>query len=608
MNHSLPNEGPVNQSHSGSGDNTAGNRVGRDHNENHGDGHITINQCCHQDSKSDPRQQLMTSLEFTGMNSRSHDIGLAASGTCDWLLGHKTYDRWTSRHHGLLCIKGKPGSGKSTLLRYASVKTPRTDGGNPLTLSFFFHGRGSELQRTPRGLFRSLSHQVLQAIPDALDHGHTWRQWQSAVDAESEEKHLRDVFEKTLEKALETRPVWLFVDALDECDNSYGPDIAKRFRDFLSSLSSCLKPLRICFTIRSNQTLSLSDMDEIRVDVENIKDISTYVNEQLARQQNVAKLITERANGMFLWACIAVRKVREVQEGPEPVTLGKIQDAILELPRELDELYDKLTSNMGEDSLKLFQWITFAMRPLEPSELQWAMLIDADRHDQSMDQYREEATYRATDIGKLSKGLVEVTPDEKVVQFIHQTVKDFFQGTLSRLNETSRSQHVAHNLLYKTCLRYLEMAEIDQSVRLSRNDMMSKFPLLQYATTSWVDHASKIAADRLLTLEWPEPDIIKRWVSVYRVLDKWNRRCPGEGTTVLHIMSRYGMEEELREYLNGGDGISVDSKDSNGWTPLSWAVQNGQASVVALLLSKGAKRDYKYKLEYGGLISKADIN
>ncbi|KAJ4168304.1 hypothetical protein NW754_013638 [Fusarium falciforme] len=343
-------------------------------------------------------------------------------------------------------------------------------------------------------------------------------------------------------------------------------------------------------------------MDEIRVDVENSKDISTYVNEQLARQKIVAEWITERANGMFLWACIAVRKVREVQEGPEPVTLGKIKDAILELPQELDELYDKLTSNMDEDSLKLFQWITFAMRPLEPSELQWAMLIDADRHDQSLDQYREEATYRATDIGKLSKGLVEVTPDEKVVQFIHQTVKDFFQGTLSRLNETSRSQDVAHNLLYKTCLRYLEMAEIDQSARLSRNDMMSKFPLLQYATTSWVDHARKIAADRPLTLEWPEPDIIKRWVSVYWVLDKWNRRCPAEGTTVLHLMSRYEMEEELREYLNGGDGISVDSKDSNGWTPLSWAVQKENASVVALLLSKGAKKDYKYKLE----VSEAD--
>ena len=37
-----------------------------------------------------------------------------------------------------------------------------------LVLSFFFHDRSGELQKSPVGLFRSLLHQVLGRSPDAL--------------------------------------------------------------------------------------------------------------------------------------------------------------------------------------------------------------------------------------------------------------------------------------------------------------------------------------------------------------------------------------------------------------------------------------------------------
>src|SRR5271163_4980097 len=34
--------------------------------------------------------------------------------------------------------------------------------------SFFFHGRGADMQKTPLGLFRSLLHQILDQIPEWL--------------------------------------------------------------------------------------------------------------------------------------------------------------------------------------------------------------------------------------------------------------------------------------------------------------------------------------------------------------------------------------------------------------------------------------------------------
>ena len=39
----------------------------------------------------------------------------------------------------------------------------------------------------------------------------------------------------------------------------------------------------------------------------------------------------------------------------------------------------------------------------------------------------------------------------------------------------------------------------------------------------------------------------------------------------------------------------LDSKDSNGQTPLSWAAKSGHKAVVKLLVEKGAKLEPKSK-------------
>lgn len=70
----------------------------------------------------------------------------------------------------------------------------------------------------------------------------------------------------------------------------------------------------------------------------------------------------------------------------------------------------------------------------------------------------------------LSRGLAEVTLDTKVVQFIHQSVKDFFiQKGLSALDKTAKPDFVvgiAHYRLFRTCIRYLDGR--DRSVSKSR--------------------------------------------------------------------------------------------------------------------------------------------
>src|SRR5437762_2502178 len=102
------------------------------------------------------------------MNLRQYDITGECKGTCAWLLAHPKYRTWLNQFPGLLWIKGKPGAGKSTLIKYALRETEKQQPLDYTVASFFFHGRGTSIQRTALGLFRSLLHQILIKIRPLL--------------------------------------------------------------------------------------------------------------------------------------------------------------------------------------------------------------------------------------------------------------------------------------------------------------------------------------------------------------------------------------------------------------------------------------------------------
>ncbi|RKL08731.1 hypothetical protein BFJ70_g16744 [Fusarium oxysporum] len=552
------------------------------------------------------------------MVSRFHDIDTAAQGTCEWLLRHNIYIRWASCDRGLLWIKGKPGSGKSTLLRYVLdhvMAIPNT-GEGALILSFFFHGRGSELQKAPSGLFRSLLHQLLLQVSEALtDLVATFQQRCESIGKPDKQwqwhpRELPRFFESSLLNVLRTRPVWLFVDALDECGKENAVKLAEDFESMLQRLpSSGLKQSHICFTCRHYPILNLDGVFEVWVEKENWKDISTFVQNKLSlfrvrTSSTIPDLITNRADGLFMWAWLVVNQVLDLER--EGVGLTGIEAKIRLVPQELNDLYCELIQSMTPDSLKLIQWICFATRPLSLDELQWAMLVDADCPHRSLYECQTAGDYTSDDDGMkrrvqtLSRGLAEVTSDAKVVQFIHQSVKDFFvEKGLSALDESAKPDFVvgiAHRRLSRTCIRYLAMEEIGRSASHEPYRLKSKFPFLHYATTSWVAHMKQSDArgvpqeDLLKYFAGPLNALVERWVPIYRIIEEYSDDCPPEGTSLIHIMSRYGVAGALWAILKKADqiGININAKDSNGRTPLALAAAAGHEAIVRLLLDWGA--------------------
>ena len=63
--------------------------------------------------------------------------------------------------------------------------------------------------------------------------------------------------------------------------------------------------------------------------------------------------------------------------------------------------------------------------------------------------------------------------------------------------------------------------------------------------------------------------------------------------TGVHLVAYFGLAEATTALLKNSHDL--DSKDSDGRTPLSWAAEKGHEAVVKLLLEKGAELETKDK-------------
>jgi ankyrin repeat protein len=554
------------------------------------------------------------------MENRLKDIESAVSGTCEWLLQHETFKKWERFNQEVFWIKGKPGSGKSTLLNHAftNQKLSPSARESDLVLSFFFHGRGGDLQKTPLGFFRSLLHQILKQLPDCLSdlvdsfenkckeigkYGEKW-QWHP--------RELWYAFESSVPEILKGRSVWLFVDALDECGEDNAKDLVKKFKLLFkraNALSVGTNHLHICFSCRHYPILGSPGIAEVCLEEENRADICTYVQSELSSSEEqipstIQNSIIERASGVFLWAQLVVKQIHKLAiEGAGP---NHIKAAVDSLPEDLESLFKELIRGMKPASVRLIQWIHFATRPLSIEELRWAMAIDAgcsslQTCQNAMDYVPDDKRMRQR-IMTLSQGLAEVTLGSRthIVQFIHQSVKDFFldKGFLALHDNfvpIKTAIGMSHLYLFNTCIRYLAMEEVEKStIGTDEPDQMkTDFPFLDYATASWVSHMKQsddhgVPAEHFLEmLSWPSNDLVGLWTKVSKRMRVYG--CPPENTSLVHIVASYGIQGVMNVILQRLSQVTVeaDLKDGKGRTPLSLAAEEGHTTIVEVLLATG---------------------
>lgn len=446
----------------------------------------------------DHRKTVLEALRFKALETRRKTVKVALAKTCKWILSHPACAKWLKLEHKFFWIKGKPGAGKSVLIKYLDQHvTRRLKKSDAVGLYFYFNARGTQLEKSFLGLYRSLLVQLIDLVPE-LAHE------LDALDTSFDLTQLQDVLTSAIFGL--DRQIWLFIDALDECREG---DVLELI-DFLDGLQEA--KLYVCFASRhypiykmpTRLQLVLEEVDEHR------QDLSTYVEkldlegEELAQMQHD---IVAKSNGIFLWVVLVVKIL---QDDVKRARFHAMQSRLREIPAGLPDLFKTIIlrdDKHKDEFLLCLRWILYASRPLSLREWYFAMMAGIGgrlKWTKGVTDHRMETFLLSS-----SKGLAELTKGKMITaQFIHESVRSFLidQGGFEEIcdnRETLRS--TVHEDLKQCCLRGMafdlprQLKQLPSKKQLLTDEecssLMAQYPFAEYATTYILHHANEAAVE-----------------------------------------------------------------------------------------------------------------
>lgn len=434
-------------------------------------------------------ETLLESLNFSRMGARVRNVDDALRDTCRWFLNHRILREWiddskTSDNNGFLWIKGKPGSGKSTLMKLLFQNAQKT-WQSETSVSYFFNGRAAgELEKSSLGLYRSLTHQILLAVPETkVSFLQTFggKESQGRIVDEWSATELKG-FLLNLLATWKHRTLNIFIDALDEGTD----DDIRQMVAFLEQLSihalSLSTRLRICLSSRYYPHISVRKGLCFMIDQElqHTQDIQTYVHELLNYDlHELSQELCEKSAGIFLWIVLVVPMLNcNYDEGGN---LKTAKTLLNDLPVDLDSLFYNILSrstNNVDECVSLFQWVLFSEQPMTAQEVYVALQYSkATLPSSNISMPDDDRLHRY--LLHRSRGLVDLTT-YGTLQLIHETARTFLLGVYGfqqvepklRLN----IEGISHDKLRRACYLFFKHNNLAWNQFCEAHET-SRFPL-----------------------------------------------------------------------------------------------------------------------------------
>lgn len=426
-----------------------------------------------------PITDFLESLGNSERRRRVDQVGNPYKGTFEWLFDPKVgFLGWLSGLQqagtpAFFWIQGKPGSGKSTLMKYAlAEKKTRellalADFGTWHLVPFFFHDRGSSIQRSVIGLLQELLYRLVEAdekllafIPTRLLHqclkGKTAATQMSMLpqqygenkapgyvhqESSSAETWLVDDLHEAVTAITGQDEVPLnvlfFIDALDEHEGNHR-DLIRVIRNSFIPRGASIVNVKFCLASRPDPafTNAFESCPGLLVHEYTREDVQWYARQQIASSilyrdidQDMSELhqltaeITQRANGVFIWVRIVIDKL--IERFIDGSTVSQLRDILSAMPEELKDLYRRALSKVKPEyaleSYVMAQIVLCTKNPQTLESLFAATDIALQRKVELMSRAAMERR-----LGSRCGGLLEEKSNSNQVQFLHQTVKTFF--------------------------------------------------------------------------------------------------------------------------------------------------------------------------------------
>ena len=276
--------------------------------------------------------------------------------------------------------------------------------------------------------------------------------------------------------------------------------------------------------------------------------------------------------------------------------------ALNELPKTLDETYDRILSNIAEsdiqDARSILQWLAFSARPLTVQEVAEAAIVRPG--DNPVDP--GDRLYDALDVLRICPGLISMSKEHVwicgvetecgVVRFAHFSVQEYLMS--GRSEAFSVSSNSAHLHIGESCISYLlRMDQPDLSI-----NSLDDNPLLQYSAEYWFIHVRNLEdfgleGHSILDLSYKlfsqhGSCCFLNWLRVLCDSQLWKQRDSLQSSisdfrSPLYYATHLGLRDTTHRLLK--NGADANEPTSN---LLRTASEKGYYQIVQCLLDYGA--------------------
>ncbi|KAJ6601324.1 hypothetical protein DFH09DRAFT_560440 [Mycena vulgaris] len=396
------------------------------------------------------------------------------SGTCEWLLQHRTYIDWRDGHtsSAIFWVHAPPGAGKS-ILSSRVIQAIKEEPDAALAYHFYRFDQMNSGSET----LRLLASQLFDAYwsrTHAVSEEMYLKTQQSVCSLESVEE-LVTILVKLLPKS------YFMLDGLDE-EVSMGSESprwseAVNTLDFLIALANGFPDrVRLWYSTQYRSRINEKFREYVVFDIQDkVKDdVTLYLsraNLELRHlevsdqdRDHLLKSLQVRAEGNFLWASLMLKSLK-----PEEVTSLKDMKQFVKdgLPKTLDEYYrrifDRFETPQRSLVSKIFALVAFARRPLRMRELREAVGLLQSPNPRSLDP--GDMPFPSS-LRTLLPPLIEMQeegctdPDDFICRLFHSTLRDFLSKnpTILQRNDPAAGLLVNPDVIATACLLYLAQA------------------------------------------------------------------------------------------------------------------------------------------------------